>query len=304
MGFPTNARIASVLGAAIIIIGCVSQPGGEISTPSAGPALWSVSDENATVYIFGVLEAVPSETAWRSPAFERAYEAADIVILETDTRPETQAEIIETVQSIGVFKDGGALRDVLSEEQSAAVAKAAETLGIPIEALDPLRPWLAAAQLGSVNAVRRGYDNWEPLMTSITVDAKEDGKAVRFLETSRAALLKRIDTLPETTHGRMAAHAAREIVDNPDQAEDIIPFWLAGDLEAMAVRFHGPGRWADDAIYEALVTTRNRAWADDIAATMRDKEGVALYVVGMGHLVGDDALQIFLEANGARVRRR
>jgi uncharacterized protein YbaP (TraB family) len=56
---------------------------------------------------------------------------------------------------------------------------------------------------------------------------------------------------------------------------------------------------ASQAFYDALLTRRNAAWAEEIDDLL-DGSGVAFIAVGSGHLVGPDSVQAQLAARGIR----
>ena len=51
-------------------------------------------------------------------------------------------------------------------------------------------------------------------------------------------------------------------------------------------------------VYAALMTDRNRLWADRLAELMEQETGTFFVAVGVGHLVGPDRLQGFLAEKG------
>lgn len=273
-------------------------------SPDPDPALWSISDADTTVYLFGTADILPPDIPWRSDTVTAAFADAGLVVLETDTRPGAQAAVGPVVQQLGVFRDGRTLSGVLNDEQKAGVAATAELVGVPVAALDPLKPWLAATQLGALNAVRQGYQEWTSLLAVLAEDAQQNDKPLRFFEESRAVLLQTISALPEQTHINMLVTAARQIRDNPDQAAETVPVWLDGNTERLADLYHGEGQWADETVYEALLVKRNHAWLERIQTMLAEEEGIIFVGVGTGHVVGPDGLPQMLRDAGLSVTRQ
>ena len=52
------------------------------------PALWTLSDEDTTIHLFGTVHLLRPDLDWRSPAFESAFAAADTVVFEVDMKSE------------------------------------------------------------------------------------------------------------------------------------------------------------------------------------------------------------------------
>lgn len=271
---------------------------------SAGPALWRVSDEDTQIYILGMADLIPPGTDWQSVAFMNAFEKADIIILETDERQEAQAGLGPVVQELGLFNDGRTLLDVLSEEQIEKINEVSTSLGAPLQALAPLKPWLAAVQLGALSAVQQGYQNYPSGLLVLATQAEAAGKPMQFFEKTREQLLRIIASLPEETHVNMLVNAARQISEKPTQGIDVVPFWVAGDVDELAMRYHGEGQWADEVLYDALLIQRNLDWVQRIKSMLEDKQGVIIIGVGSGHVVGPDSLITMLAQQGVAVSRQ
>lgn len=271
--------------------------------PAPGPALWRIADEDTTLYLFGAADALPPEAPWRSPALRAAFESADAIILETDESAEAQAALGPVIQSIGLFQNGETLTSLLTTAQADEIGTVTRAYGAPLAALDPLKPWLAAIQIGALNAARQGYGTWQSGLMQLGADAKAAGKPVSYLEENRAVLLNVINALPRETHINMLIAAARGARDRPTDVARAADLYLAGDIDALAALYHGEGRWADDILYDALLVERNRAWSATIEEALAEETGVVFFAVGVGHVLGADRLQAMLEAKGLAVTR-
>src|SRR5690606_11715249 len=75
--------IAAATAFALGLAGCAT-----VDTPPKdavpGPALWQVSDENTTVYLFGTVHALPKDREWFDARIERAFTVADELVTEID----------------------------------------------------------------------------------------------------------------------------------------------------------------------------------------------------------------------------
>lgn len=304
----THGRATSkimALSAFALVAACSTAD--EVAPPaqiSEGPAIWQVADKDTTVYIFGTAEALPPDTDWRSDAVTAAFAASDRIIIETDESPEAQAKLGPVIQSLGLYQDGRTLTGALTEAQQQEVGAVTQSLGAPLAALNRLKPWLAGIQIGALNAQRQGYQTWSSGLSAMLADAKAADKPVTFLEESRVVLLTTISNLPEETHVNMLVSAAQQTRDKPTQAADIVPFYLAGDVDVLAQRYHGEGQWADQLLYDTLLVERNQEWAGKIADLLENENGTILFAIGTGHVLGPDSLQNMLEEQGISVQRQ
>jgi uncharacterized protein YbaP (TraB family) len=55
----------------------------QAGTHVARPALWSVSDADTTVYLFGTIHLLPDNYQWRTPKIEQAVGGSQQLVIET-----------------------------------------------------------------------------------------------------------------------------------------------------------------------------------------------------------------------------
>lgn len=311
MVFQTNTRNVSrasfIAGLTTLLAACampVENLAAADSEPTPGPALWTLADQDTTIHLFGAQELLPADLEWRNNVIDAAITNADLIILEGDISPEAQGVMQQLIQQLGLYTDGRTLRDVLSDEQEAEIGAISAQLGAPLPALDQLKPWLAAIQLGALNIVRKGYQNRTGVASALLSDAQNCEKTVRFIEET-GALLKIISATPETTHVNMLIKAARDIKNKPDEIDMLNAAWADGDVDALAVLLHGEnGAWADEIIYDAMLVQRNERWLDEIQLLLTEHDGIIFLSVGIGHFVGKDSLINMLKREGLEATRR
>lgn len=271
--------------------------------PTPGPALWRVSDADTTLYLFGLPHMMDADTAWRTAAFDNALEEADAVMLEADrTSPEAQASLQQTVAQIGVYRDGRTLSALLDEETRAQAERVASALGVPMQGLDPLKPWLAANQLQSLMVQRAGLMNPQTPAAVITAEAAAEGMPVTYFEEP-TTLLVAVGDLPEDSQLRLFKQALDIIETDPGQPQRILSMWAEGDVESLDEAFHGEGEWADETVRSAMLLERNALWQARIDEIMESETGVYFAAVGVGHLVGEDSIVSGLDRGGYAITR-
>ena len=118
----------------------------------ANPGVWSISDEDSTVYIFGTVHILPPELDWQSETVLAALNDAETVYFEADVlSPEAQAATQALIPQLGLNPPGVTLTSMISDEARGHMAIIAGRLGAPADALaaqmDPLQPWLASLTL-------------------------------------------------------------------------------------------------------------------------------------------------------------
>jgi uncharacterized protein YbaP (TraB family) len=274
-----------------------------VREPSPGPALWSMADDDSTIYLFGTVHLLRPDTQWLTPPVEVAWQEAQTVYMEADTdSAEVQAELAGLMQRLGVYSDGTTLLSRLDPAQTATVKAASDALQVPLAALAPLKPWLAGLQLSVMQLVKAGYDPASGVETVLNRDPLIADKRRRYFETA-AQQIEFFETLTEADQVAMLVAGARAVIEEPDALDALVEAWSAGDVKELARLMSSVDAFGSEAVYELLLTDRNRAWLPKIEALL-DEPGVHLIAVGAGHLAGEDSVVALLRARGYRVQRR
>ncbi|MAN45336.1 MAG: hypothetical protein CMF04_03915 [Hyphomonas sp.] len=154
------------------------------SRGSGEPALWTLRDEDTTLYIMGTVHLLRPDLKWRSDAIDTALEEADTVVFEADvTSQQAASEMMRFISSKGMFTDGRQLTSLLSEVEQAELQKALDHLGLPLGAVQPMKPWWAAVNLSVMQIQQEGFDPNSGVEKVIELEAVADGKSFAYLET-------------------------------------------------------------------------------------------------------------------------
>lgn len=263
------------------------------------PAMWTLSDEDTTITLFGTVHILKPELEWRTDDFNAAFDAADKLVLELDLHsPEGQREAGKMLLA-GMMDDNKTLKDVLSESDYKIVADAAQDVGFPMAALDSMEPWFAALSISQVQWAKDGFDPSSGVEQILIKDAQAQDKAFGFLETidiqigvfDNLSQEAQIDLLVD---GVMTLDVAGDLLDN------LVDEWADGDVTGLGVIAANPEAAGGDEFYDALFKTRNTAWVPQIEA-MLDEPGNILVAVGAGHLAGPDSVILMLREKGYTV---
>ena len=258
-------------------------------------SVWTVKGRTNTVYFAGSVHALPKEHAHFPEQLERAYDAAQVVMLEVDLDDMDPLEAVQFITANGTLPTDQSLVDVVGEKDYARVSRLAGDLGIPEMAITKLEPWAAALVLTQFALVKTGFDSNLGIDMQITERAKKDGKPIEGLETV-------IDQL-SVFDARSFPEQTRFLLDSTDDAEHLgedlsklIDAWRTGDLRALEKEF-AKERAKSPALYDALLVTRNHQWMPKIEALLNGDQDY-LVVVGTLHYVGKDGLLSLLEKRG------
>lgn len=269
----------------------------ELPSGPEGPALWKVSDEDTTIYMFGTVHVLPKKVVWYDAEIDAALQSSDTVVTEIKMDPSSEAAMNQMAMQRGMFADGTTLRSLLNEEQTAAYEAALGGLSIPPEAFDRFEPWMAGLTLTMLPVLQQGYDvnsGVDKVILSKAGDKTQDS-----LETAEFQL-GIFDNLPQDAQIDFLMAA----VDSADEAKEMIDTmvaeWLEGDADGLAeVMNEG---MEDEALVQAILFDRNANWAEWIEERM-DTPGTVFMAVGAGHLAGEHSVQDYLAERDIEVTR-
>ncbi len=264
-----------------------------------GPALWRIADADSEIWLFGTVHVLPPRLVWRTARIDAAFEAADTIVFETDVDAAGAAGFADLVQRHGTLPDGETLAARLDADGRARLARVIAQLNLNPVVLARARPWLAALQISLAFAQRSGSDPDAGVETVLAADARRAGKALAYLETPEQQIRALADLSPEA-ETRFLDATLRQIEDDSGESDALDESWARGNTNALAAQLDRLLREAGPEAYAAIVTTRNEAWANEIAA-MLDGEGRVFVAVGAAHLVGDDSVVALLRARGVEV---
>lgn len=271
-----------------------------LTTPAvAAPALWQVSDEDSSIWLFGSVHMLQPGTEWRSETLDKLLVKADRVYFETDISAEAQMRIAPLSFEVGFYRDGSLLSEHIEPELMDRLRAVAADYGIPVPSLLIMRPWMAATTLSVMVLAETGYD---PLLGVETVLGNEVPKErTGYLET------------PEEQIGILAGGSPEEEIamleatlDGLDvmtaEIDGMVAAWLAGTPESLGELFMAQMGAFDETFVTRLIDERNANWANQIEQMLAANEA-ALLIVGAAHLIDEVSVVRMLEEKGFTSRR-
>jgi uncharacterized protein YbaP (TraB family) len=270
------------------------------STAVAQPGLWVARNDHATVYLFGTVHLLPSDTNWTSPALDKALAESQRLSIEIvdDDAPAMQALVMQ--YGVDFNKT---LSSKLDDGDQHRLAQAAETAKVPggMSALQPMKPWLAALTLTMAPLMQAGMDPSLGVDKRLKARMLQAGKPVDGLETSEKQIHMLAD-LPESMQLDLLRQSFKEVAEGTTKLRELVDAWRRGDIDAIAKIEDEDLRKDSPMLYQRLIVERNQTWAKTIAERMQ-QPGVSFVAVGAGHLAGPDSLQEQLRKLGVSVTR-
>lgn len=267
---------------------------------AAEPALWVIKDPDSTIYLMGTVHVLRPGTPWHEGKIEAALAESRELMLEA-TGLDDGAVMQPLVRKYGL-DPANPLSGKLAEKDRPRLAAAAQAMGLPPQALEPMQPWLVALTLGLAPAVKAGYDPRSGVETVLTGMAKAGGWPVAGLETPEQQIRYLAEMSPQTQVNFLSS-----TLDDMDtaaaQLDAMVAAWQAGDAAGLEKIFVTEMKDDYPELYEALLVRRNQAWAQVLAQKLTGS-GVVFVAVGAGHTVGPDSVQAQLAKLGIKAERK
>lgn len=268
------------------------------ATQLAKPALWKVSDKDTTIYLFGTIHLLPEGIDWYHGKLATAFEGSQELVTELPDIP--QGEAIALSLEMGTLPKGESLRAGMNADELVKYEGAMKSLGMPPGAFDRFKPWFAAVALATLPLQRAGYSMENGIETQLDKRNKALGRPRSGLETLEFQL-GIFDGFPAETQKKYLFQVIEGLPTIPQDIGKMVDAWARGDAAGLAALMNAESG-DDPALYDALLTNRNRNWAVWIDNRL-DQPGVVFIAVGAGHLGGRDSVQDILRKSGIKAVR-
>jgi uncharacterized protein len=261
--------------------------------------LWQVQSKS-NIYILGSIHFLKKENYPLNKTIEKAFDSTKKLVLEIDVKSADPATVQRVTLEKGINRDGKTLQQNVSPETYSLAEKRAQELGVDIRALSPLKPWVVALTMTSLQLQKLGFDANSGVDRYLAERAMKSGKAMAGLETVEFQI-GLIDQLSEKDQESMLRQSLKEMDLLDGGLDQIVRSWSTGNVSSLeALLLSGMREYP--AVHQKIIVDRNRRWVPQIEKMIKQGEST-LIVVGAGHLVGKDGVIELLKARGYTVEQ-
>ena len=264
------------------------------------PALWSVSDADTTVYLFGTIHLLPDKYSWRTARFDQAVAGSNELVLETIIDDKDPMKLIGILTRLGFSNNLPPIATRVPPAKVPALEAAIAKSGVPRSAFDRMETWTAAFMLLGNQFKDLGLRGDQGVETALRSSFTSAGKPIGELETN-SEQLGFFDTLPESAQRALLEGAIEDRANLRETFQAMLAAWSRGDVRAIARSFNRDLA-ASPELKTALLNRRNANWSRWIEQRMA-KPGSVLIAVGAGHLAGSESVLELLKREGYKVQR-
>jgi hypothetical protein len=302
-----SRALLPLLALLLLAAACASRPGAPRAPRETGLlVLWeiqSAANPRGRAFLLGSVHAARADFAL-DPAIERAYDAADALVLEADITSES-ADAFGFVQrtiAMASLPEGQTLDQVLPRPTYERLGEFLRERGQPLEPYRRFEPWLLMTMVSSYIFAEAGLPAEGGVDLRLSTRAQEQKKPILALETPEFQL-SLFDALPLDLQARMLGEMLDHEEDMRSLSTRLFAAWERGDLDVIEAET-APAKDAPPLreFHERVYVARNQAMAQRIDALLRE-EKTWLVVVGAGHVVGAQGIPTLLARSGHRIAR-
>ena len=289
-------RVGAALGLSLL---AGSMPAEARAPQPAKPALWQVSDQDTTIYLFGTIHLLPPNYQWRTAKLDQAVASSQELVVETIVDEKDPTKLMSALTGLAFNTPNlPPLLSRVAPAKRAALSAAVKKSGMPIQALDRMETWAAAfIMLGNKFREIGLSGGVEGVLRN---DFSRKGKRVGELE-SNVEQLSFFDKLPEAAQRSLLEGAIEDTKEMDAYFGGMLRSWSSGDVRGIARTFDRDLSTSPE-LQQALIKQRNANWSRWIEQRMA-KPGAVMVAVGAGHLAGKDSVLELLQKGGYKVRR-
>lgn len=263
------------------------------------PALWVVRDADTEIYVFGTSHLLPEGINWLNGSVRQAFEASDTLVLEM-VQPDNPAELQPIIVRLGFNPPGVTLTSQLPPELRGRLAATTGQLGLPMAALEPLQPWLAATTIAVTGLQSIGMNPAHGVEAVLKKHAAQRGVSIVGLETPEQQF-GFLASLPAEEQVALLKASIEDLQGLRQESTALMTHWMRGDIEAVGELMNDSLKHSPR-LSKVLLADRNAKWAVWVSERMK-KPGRVFLAVGAGHLAGSDSLFTMLAKHGITAKR-
>lgn len=287
------------VGAAIVGLLLVSTP---LLGQTAKNFLWKVEGEGGSVaYLLGSLHVLTPEWYPLTATINQAFAASQTLVEEVDIDETSDPTMMMAILARAMLTDGRTLDQVVAPEVFAEVKQRAEKSGLPMMALQRMKPWLVAITLMTPTLQAAGFKPELGVDRHFYDRAKAAGMKRQALETI-SYQLDRFDQLPPKLQEDLLKTTMEDMDTEVAGVKDMAQAWSTGNVSSMEKMTLAALKESPE-LYARLLVERNANWIPHVETCLKTKSGCFI-VVGAAHLVGPDGLPALLAKKGYTVTQQ
>jgi uncharacterized protein len=283
--------------AAIVLLALVSTPA--FGQKTGSQFMWRVEGPGgSSAYLLGSLHVLTADFYPLSATINKAFAESKTLVEEIDIDETSDPMMMMAALAKAMLTDGRTLDQVVAPDVYAEVKKRAEKTGLPMMALQRMKPWLVAITLMAPTLQAAGFKPELGIDRHFFDRAKDSGMKRQALETMTYQL-DRFDSLSPKLQEELLKATMEDLDKEVTGVKDMAQAWAFGNVAAIEKLTLDSLKQAPE-LYQRLLVERNNNWIPHVETCLKENAGCFI-VVGAAHLVGPDGLPVLLTKKGYKV---
>ncbi len=263
--------------------------------------MWKVEGQGGSAYLLGSLHVLTEESYPLNAAINKAFAESKVLVEEIDIAEASDPAQMMSALTKAMLTGGQTLDKVIAPDVYAEVKTRAEKVGLPMLAVNRMKPWLVAITLMAPTLQAAGFK------AELGVDRHFYDRAVgsdmkrQALETM-AYQLDRFDELPMATQEELLKSTLTDLDREIANVKEMAQAWAFGNVDAIEKMTLASLKDSPE-LYKRLLVERNNNWMPQVETCIKQNAGCFI-VVGAAHLVGPDGLPNLLQKKGYKVTQQ
>ena len=278
-----------------------------VSTPAVGQTtgsqfMWKVEGPNgSSAYLLGSLHILTAEYYPLSATINKAFAESKTLVEEVDIDEMNDPMIMMAALSKAMLADGRTLDQLIAPELYAEVKRSADKAGLPMMAIQRMKPWLVSIALMAPTLQAAGFKPEHGVDKHFFDRAKDSGMKRQGLETM-AFQIDQLDSMPPKLQEEMLRATIEDLDKSVAGVKEMAQAWSFGNVAAME-KMTLEEMKEEPELYQRMLVQRNLNWVPHVEACIK-QNAACFIVVGAAHLVGPDGLPVLLAKKGYKVTQQ
>jgi uncharacterized protein YbaP (TraB family) len=266
-------------------------------TARAQSPVWALHGAHNTVYLAESVHLLKPGDSHLPAALSHAYEDSTQLVMEMDIANLDSSDLSGWMLEHGRYPDGESMPQALGEQRFAKIQAQATELGLPLDQLAALRPWVAALTLTDLMYLKLGYDPQSGVEEQLVARAHKDGHPTAGLETMDEEL-GQLERMSAEDQARFLELTLKDLKETDKETDQMLSAWRSGNSAILAAQLSDAYNEFPE-LYRALVSERNQRWLPQIRNYLNANHNVLIVVGALDLLRGAGITATPVVAGGA-----
>ena len=264
--------------------------------------LWKVEASNGNAaHLVGSIHVLTADAYPLPAAIDKVFAESKTLIEEVNLDEMSDPTMMMAALSKAMITDGRTLDQLIDAGTYAEVSKRAEAYGMPMAALQRMKPWLVAVTLMAPTLQAAGFKPELGIDRHFFDRAKKNNMTREGLETL-SYQLDRFDQMSPKLQEELLKATIDDLDTQVSGVKDMVRAWTSGDVSTVE-KLTLTAFQESPELYQRLLLERNQNWLPRIEKCLADNARCFI-VVGAAHLVGKDGLPALLAKKGYKVTQQ